>query len=355
MRSEPADTAVAPAPSDLAARAGARAGDPARAPAVLVRGARAPSDLVRGARVPFWKRALPFVIAALLLAFVLARVDLAAVRASLLRVNAPAFVGFAALFVVSLLSADTLATLVVYRPVLGRIRYRDLFVVRGASYLPSILNHHVGQAFVTVFLSRAHRAPLARVAGGTLVVYASWAACLLVLGGAAVLATGLPAAWLLLPLGAGAAYLLVLVLRPARLASVSLLRPLFEAGVRGHLVAAAARVPHAAVLFAGTWLSLRFFGVDVPVGAALSYIPLLMVAVTLPITPQGFGTRDLLAVTLLVPFAAGATDAERRAAIAAATASWGAVLTLIDALIGLLLLRRATALLEPPSAEDPRS
>jgi hypothetical protein len=312
----------------------------AAAPAGLARGGDA------GAGTPAWKRALPFVIAAALLAFVMARLDLAAVRASLERVNAAGFVGFATAFVLALLCADSFATVMVYRPVLGRIRYRDLFVVRGASYLPSILNHHVGQAFVTVFLARSHGAPLARVAGGTLVVYASWTACLLALGGAAVIATGLPAVWLAAPIGAGVAYLIVLAVRPARLERVALLRPLFEAGVRGHLVAAAARVPHAAVLFAGTWLSLRFFGVEVPVGAALSYVPILMVAVTLPITPQGFGTRDVLAATLLLPFAIGATDAEKRAAIAAATASWGTVLTAVEALLGLLLLRRATRLLE---------
>lgn len=325
MRGEPADSGLAPTPADLARGGAAGAG---------------------GAATPVYKRVLPFVIAAALLAFVLARTDLTAVRASLSRVSTPAFVGFAALFVVSLLAADTLATLIVYRPVLGRIRYRDLFVVRGASYLPSILNHHVGQAFVTVFLSRSHGVPLARVAGGTLVVYASWAACLLLLGGAAVIATGLPAAWLLVPIGAGVAYLVLLAVRPQKIARVALLKPLFEAGVRGHLVAAAARAPHAAVLFLGTWLSFRFFGVDVPPGAALSYIPILMVVVTLPITPQGFGTRDVVAATLLLPFALGATDDERRAAIAAATASWGAVLTVVEAALGLLLLRRATKLLE---------
>ncbi|MEZ4313784.1 MAG: lysylphosphatidylglycerol synthase transmembrane domain-containing protein [Polyangiaceae bacterium] len=296
-------------------------------------------------RTPLWKRIAPFVVAIALLAFVLARTDLAAVRASLSRVHAPGFIGFAALFVVALLSADTFATLVVYRPVLGRIRYRDLFTVRGASYLPSILNHHVGQAFVTLFLSRSHGVPLARVAGGTLIVYASWAACLLVLASAALVAGGLPTTWLLVPLGAGVAYLVLLAIRPRALEKVRLFAPLFEAGVRGHLTAAAARIPHAAVMFLGTWLELKFFGVDVPVDKALAFMPILMVAVTLPITPQGFGTRDVLAATLFLPYAAGATGDEKRAAIAAATASWGAVLTAIEALLGLLLLRRATLLL----------
>lgn len=299
---------------------------------------------------PLWKRALPFVLAVALLAVVFARVDLAAARASLLRVHVPAFVGFAALFLTALLSADVFATIIVYRPVLGYIRYRDLFTVRGASYLPAILNHHVGQAFVTVFLARSHDVPLARVAGGTIVVYASWAACLLLLGGGAVIATGSPAAWLALPLGAGLVYLIALGVRPERLARFKLLGPLFEAGVKGHLVAAAARLPHAAVLFLGTWLSFRFFGVNIPLSAAFSYVPILMVVVTLPITPQGFGTRDLVATTLFLQFATGDTDTERRAAIAATTLSWGVVLMALQAVLGLILLRRATRLLVAASA-----
>lgn len=328
----------------------APAGDPpVTAPADL-----APAGAVGAARaLPLYKRVLPFVIAAALLAIVGANVDLAAVRTSFARVNVPAYLGFSALFLVAMLSADALATALVYRPVLGRIRYLDLVVVRGASYLPSILNHHVGQAFVTVFLARSHRVPLARVAGGTLLVYASWTACLLVMGGAAVITSGLPAAWLLVPLAAGVGYLVLLAVRPARLTRVALLGPLFEAGVGGHLTAAAARVPHALVLFAGTWLSLWFFGVSLPPGAALSFIPILMVVATLPITPQGLGTRDVLAATLLLPYAAGATDPERRAAIAASTATWGAVLTGMEALLGLLLLRRATRLLEGVPVDIP--
>jgi hypothetical protein len=320
---------LAPAAADLAREGPAVAGE----------------SVLPAGRLPLWKRVLPFAIALGLLGVVFGRTDLRAARESLGRVNGPAFVGFALVFLLALLAADVFATLIVYRPVLGRIRFRDLFVVRGASYLPSMLNHHVGQAFVTVFLSRSHGVPLSRVAGGTIVVYASWAACLLLLGGGAVIATGSPAAWLALPLGAGLVYLGVLAVRPGRLARIGILSPLFEAGVRGHLVAALSRVPHAAVLFLGTWMSFRFFGVAIPAGAALAYVPILMVVVTLPLTPQGFGTRDLVAATLFLRFVAGSGEAERRATIAAATASWGVVLTVLEAVMGLLLLRRATLLL----------
>ncbi len=309
------------------------------------------AGLGAGARVALWKRVLPFGLAAGLLGVVALRTDFVAAKASLARVNVGAFVGFTAVFIAGLLAADALGTLVVYRRVIGPVRFRDLVVVRGASYLPSMLNHHVGQAFITVFLSRSHGVPLARVAGGTLIVYASWAACLLGVGMAAVLASGAPAGWLALPLATGIGYLGVLAARPRRLVEVEVLRPLFEAGVKGHLAAAVARIPHAIVLFLGTWLPMKLFGVDVPLGAALIYVPIVMVAVTLPITPQGFGTRELLATTLFAGYAAGADAAEREAAVAAATLSWGVVVTGLEAVLGVLLIRRAQRLLGARAGE----
>jgi Lysylphosphatidylglycerol synthase TM region len=290
---------------------------------------------------PRWRRALPFALAAALVAFVLSRLDYRAFLAALARVDAPLFAAFAAVFVLALCAADTFATVLVYRRSVARVAFRDFFVLRGASYLPSLLNHHVGQAFITVFLARVHDVPLARVAGATLLVYASWCGCLLLLAAAAFPACGEGPALSALLLGAGSLYLAVLAARPSRLTRVGLLAPLFEAGVRGHLLALAARVPHLLVLFAGTWLPFWFFDVRIPLGPALKYVPLLMVAVTLPVTPQGFGTRDLLAAALFERFAAGATREEHLAAIAASTTSWAVAITLAQAALGSLLLHRA--------------
>src|SRR6188474_2713436 len=129
----PDDTRLPPASADLAREGAAGAGG----------ASRAAGETAGGGATPLWKRLLPFVLAVVLLGVVFSRMDVAAARAALGTVNAPAFVAFAAGFLAALLSADVFATLIVYRPVLGRIRYRDLMTVRGASYLASLLNHHV--------------------------------------------------------------------------------------------------------------------------------------------------------------------------------------------------------------------
>jgi uncharacterized integral membrane protein len=294
---------------------------------------------------PAWRQALPVLIAVVLMVFVLARVDWPSFTARLLLVRYPAFLAFMAAFVVAMLSADTLATVYVYRRTIKGLAFGDFWVVRGASYLPSMLNHHVGQAWITYFVAKAYGVDLRRMVGATLLAYASWGGCVLGLACVAVLAAGLPAAWLALPLGAGLGYLVLLGVKPARLAKGRMLGPLFEAGIQGHLAAMAVRTPHLIVLFLGTWLPFWFFGVEIPLMTALVYVPVIMVAVTLPITPQGLGTRDALAATFFQGFVVASGDDQRLAAVAAATATTAVALVVIEAILGVALLRRAARLL----------
>ncbi|MCC6523510.1 MAG: flippase-like domain-containing protein [Polyangiaceae bacterium] len=295
---------------------------------------------------PLWRRLLPIAVAVGLVAFVLARIKWEAFWAELGRVHYAAFLGFVALFLCALLAADTLATRFIYRRTIGKVRYHELFLVRGASYLPSMLNHHVGQAWLTYFLSRVYGAPLGRVAGATLAVYATWGGCMLLLGAAGMYTAGLDIKLVLLPLVAGVGYLVLLQLRPKRLTRISVLAPLFELGIGGHFVAMLLRLPHMCVLFLGTWLPFWFFHVEVPLGPALTYVPILMVAVTLPVTPLGIGTRDALAQQFFAGFVVGAAGSEEQLAIVAASTTTTAVaIILVNAVMGVVLLAGASRLL----------
>jgi hypothetical protein len=299
---------------------------------------------------PWWRRALPFCLAFLFLGLTLRQIDLHAFARNIATVNAPAFIGFTFGFVLCLLSADTFASVIVYRRTVAPIGFAEFWILRGASYLPALLNHHVGQAFLTYYIARGHGVPLARMAGGTLLVYVSWMGLLAGTGCLALVMAGQPLFMPAVIVVAGLGYLAVIAVRPAFLAGNKLLAPLFEAGLAGHLVALAARVPHLAVMFLGTWLPFLFFGVDIPFGPALAYVPILMVGVTLPITPQGLGTRDLISAHFFESFAHGVTHEERLAAIAAATTSWLVAFSLVEGLFGLVLLKRALPAMERRAA-----
>ncbi len=298
---------------------------------------------------PLWRRLLPIAFGVLLIAFVLHRIDFAAFAAAVRRTNYVEFILFALLFNVALLSADVFATVYVYRRTVAPVRYGELLAIRGASYLPSMLNHHVGQAWLTYFLSKAYRTPLKRAAGATLVVYATTFGALFLF-----LLVGLPLnhgriPWLMptvvVVAGAGVGYAVVLLARPKVLATRPIAKPLFEVGLGGHVTAILIRLPHVFIQFLGAWIPFLFFRVDVPFADALALMPVVLFVVTLPISPQGLGTRDALSITLLSSYAAGSA-ADRASMIAATTLSWLVVICAAQLAVSLFFMKRAHALLD---------
>ena len=148
------------------------------------------------------------------------------------------------------------------------VRTMDFMVIRGASYLLSLINHHVGQGWLTYFV--VARLPRAALAGGRrdavrlrddfrLSVRARGA--------------GFPynhgqIPWLLPTVGvlaiAAAVYGAVIGVGVDALRRRQATAPLFEAGIKGHLSCARRANAARVVQFLGTWIPLRFFGVNVP-------------------------------------------------------------------------------------------
>jgi hypothetical protein len=162
----------------------------------------------------------------------------------------------------------------------------------------------------------------------------------------------IPKYWIPIILGSGIAYLVLIVLAPQRLVKIAFLRPLFEAGLKGHAIGFAARLPHLIVLLVGAWASLLFFHIGIPFSTALIYMPILLAATSLPITPQGAGTRDALAKVFFISYATGSSDNERGGHVAAATLAWVVSNTLFCAVAGLIASRIVAKRLATLPAED---
>jgi uncharacterized membrane protein YbhN (UPF0104 family) len=301
----------------------------------------------QAAQPPGWRRAVPWVIAAAILGYLAATVPLGEVVAAVERTSLAGLVGLAVGLVGSLLLADGLAMWVGFREALGPgLRYRDLVVVRGASYLLAVLNYGAGQGGIVYFLRERHGVPVAAglgavlLASGAFVVVVALAVGLGLAAGAIPERAGLVAVVVALA-AALPGYLLVIAVRPGFLARRAVLEPLFRAGLGGTLRVAAARAPHLAVLIVGHWLALRLFGIEVPLAAALTLLPVMFLVGTLPLAPSGLGTTQAAAITLFAGFAPG-DEAARHASVLAYSLSLQVVGTLISASVGLACLRLAT-------------
>ena len=257
-----------------------------------------------------------------------------------------------------LLVVDAWATEVTLRLCGGSPPFRDVLAMRGATYLLNLVHFGAGQGAFGWYLARAGRGGWS--AGGALLLMLATQGLALVLVVAAGLLLAPP--WLArpaLPVAALAlagivVYLVVVAMRPAWAQRVALLRPLLVAGLRGHLVAGAARVPHMALLVLLNWGLYRVWGMPVPLRFGLAVWPILMLVSALPITPSGLGTVQAMQVSLFAEWAPGADLATRQAAVLALTIASYALALLIQALIGAYALRALRREIgEPPPAITP--
>jgi len=289
---------------------------------------------------------VPWAIALVILAILFKTVSLSALREVARQVNVGVWAAFVLVFVLATLSADSVAAWVIYRRSLPDVPLKlgETLVMRGATYLLSVLHYGAGQGGMAYFLKTHYGVPLGRAAGAVMLTMGTNAITVAAFATLGIALGGAPASpalrTVILVFGAGVpVYLALVAWRPAFLARIGLLRPLFDAGVRGHLVIAAARVPHVAVLIAGHFTAMRLFSIQVPVSEAVALLPIVFIISVLPISPSGLGTSQAAAVALFARFAPGADLEAQRAAVLGYSLGLHFSGIIGQALVGLVFLR----------------
>lgn len=294
------------------------------------------------------RRLLPWAVAAAALTWLFATIPLESLSAALARAPMATVVAFVVGYVVLVLVGDALAIWVTFRWSLpdARLRYLDVLDIRGASYLLAILHYSAGQGSMAYFVARRGAVPIARAAGAVMLLIGvnAIAVALAALVGLAL--GGVPhnptLRLVVLALACGfPVYLAVIAWRPGFLARWKLLTPLFDAGLKGHLVAVAARLPHLTWLLVGQYIAMQLFGIHAPFGQAVTLLPLVFVVSVLPISPSGLGTTQATAVALFAQYGPG-DPSEQRATVLACFLAMQLLALLVQAIIGVVFLRRLT-------------
>jgi hypothetical protein len=229
----------------------------------------------------------------------------------------------------------------------ARLSFREVLVVRGATYLLALVNYTVGQGAIVYFVNRSRGVPLLRGTAAVLLIMGINILLLLLFASVGLLiAPDLPPALRRIMLGAYVAlavYLVLLVLRPRWLTSRPIFDVLFAAGLSGHLRALLVRIPHISVLMVFTYTSLSAFGVHVPVAQAILYLPVIYFISVLPIAVMGLGTTQAALIYFLSGYVPGATPAAAKAAIVAASLGAQAVALVVQATLGAFCIRNQLA------------
>jgi len=252
-----------------------------------------------------------------------------------------------AIIVLAVYLADSFAILKTFGWFVAPLSYREVLVVRGATYLLALVNYAVGQGAIIYFVNRTRKIPILRGTAAVLLVMGINVLMLLVLASVGlVVSTDVPQMLkhIVLVAYAGLAiYIAVVAAKPRWLVSRPIFDVLLSAGVGGHLRSMAVRVPHILTLMVFTWTSLAAFGVVVPIGKAILCLPIVYFVAVLPISFQGLGTSNFMFIHFFATYAPGTTDEARRAVVLAATLVAQAVAFAVQLSIGLLCMRSQLA------------
>jgi hypothetical protein len=299
------------------------------------------------------KRIAPWAIALLALGWVFRSMDRHQLTLALTHAPIGWFVAFSGVMLLFNCAADTFAMRSVFSWFGCRVPYWDLFVVRASTYLLAVVNYHVGQAAIVGYLYKARKVPLLRASGWILFIIGVNVGTLFLLSSAGASdASGDLKILRAVPLVCGigvVAYAALLTLKPKFLAERDLLAPLFQMGIVGHIKGVLVRLPHVGVLLVWHFFSLRMFGVQVPVTAALLYLPAYFAVGSLPINVNGFGVAQLVAIAFFAKFAVvapGTVDVAgaQKAAVIAYSLGTSGISIVLQLILGFVALRRATSI-----------
>jgi hypothetical protein len=240
--------------------------------------------------------------------------------------------------------ADSFAIWRTFGWFLARLSFREVLVVRGATYLLAQVNYAIGQGAMIYFVNRSRGVPVLRGAAAVLLVMGVNVLVLLLSASAGLLVAPDVPAIVRTVVYAGYAglivYLVLVAARPRWLTSKPNFDVLMGAGLRGHLKAVVVRLPHLLSLMVFTYASLHAFGIDVPPLQAVLLLPVVYFVAVLPISVQGVGPTQALMAFFFVRYAPGNNP---RALVYAASFTSQAVAMVVQSLIGLACFRNQLA------------
>lgn len=305
------------------------------------------------------KRWLPWIVAVVVVAVILRRMPLDKFGTAM-RHGPHVQLAIADLLVtIVTLCTDSFATWVGLIAARLRRPIRDVFFVRGATYILVLVNYALGQGGFGYYLHRTGAKPM-RATGATLFLIGINLAALLIatpLAWFAFSVTATQALKITVTIGCGGfgVYLVLIAMKPVFLRGREFFLPLFDAGLRGHALALAGRIPHVAIIILGQWIALRVWGIDTPVTVAATVMPAVAIASSLPITPAGLGTSQAALIYFFADFARGANADERAATVLAFSTVHFVYAMLASLVVGLVCVpfaRRATPATTTTSVES---
>jgi hypothetical protein len=232
------------------------------------------------------------------------------------------------------------------------VAYRDILPVRATAYILSLVNTQLGQGGIAVYLHRRHGIPFWQITGTVVFIALIEVYQLALYSFIGAVASAEPRApWTVY--GIMAAYLALHLwwfsrARKGRLAELPILAAFRRARPWQYGALLLLKTPNLLAAVAVHWLALPLCGLEVPFLALLTYLPIVFFVAALPIAAAHLGPSQYAWQYFLSDYGSGA-------ALVAYSLAAHLTFMVMNALIGLLFLRRAALELgEATPAPAPR-
>ncbi len=299
-------------------------------------------------------RLLPWVVTLGILVYLSRTISLSETVAKF-KMAAPWTLPVLAVLVFGVYLADSFAIWRTFGWFVTRLSFREVLVVRGATYVLALVNYVVGQGAIVYFVKRSRGVPVVRSSSTVLLIMGIHILILLLLTTLGLfLAPNLPGSLRNVVFAGHAAllgYVVLLIVRPRFLVARPILDVCFSAGLAGHLRAIAVRLPHTLSLVFFTYTTLLAFNVNVPITQAVLYLPVVYFIAVLPISAMGLGTTQAAMIHFFAAYAPG-TVAQQRETVFAASLAGQAIALIVQVGIALVCMRSQLAREIPTTAAD---
>jgi len=263
-------------------------------------------------------RLAPWVVSAGVVVLLLQRYSVETILLHIREGNAWMLIPWAIIATLVSFALMTTADWLLFRPSVGGIRWFTVLRGRGAASLITALSYSVGQGSYGVWLSRVSGTSVSKTVGLIAYIMLSDLTAVSLLAAGALIISGMPLAsdlrWVVVGLAPAIAGALVLAgligskvlpwLLPAD-KIIGLVSPWSTVPPKDYLLSLGCRFLNVFVAVVINWGAARSFGLDIPLAAFLTYLPIVFLVASLPVNVGPLGAVQVAWIHFFGPYATG--------------------------------------------------
>jgi len=231
-------------------------------------------------------------VTAAIFALILRRVPFVAVEAALRDANLPWFLALMVANTAFYFTWDTLVLAVAVRWFHGAVRYRELLPVRAVSYVVGFFNTNLGRGALAAYLTRRLHAPFLELGSTVLFLVLTEYTQLVLWAMLGLIGLRAEVSRSLLAVAAGVALLWLFVRWLLAPRAWSIARTFRLATPRRYATIVLLRAPMFFVSLVLHYQAAHAFGIHIPFGHLLTFLPVIFMVAALPVTVAHLGSTQ---------------------------------------------------------------